>query len=102
MPPRPRRGQMGRNGTLPIILLAHTRAFPLILQAENTPSGATEMTACHDMEIERTSIPSKIVTVLLFLMAQLVAVLMIGSVISYADAVRLGIDVDITVSGPTI
>jgi Ca-activated chloride channel homolog len=96
------------------------------------------MTACDDTKIEHASILSKIVTVLLFLMAQLVAVLMIGSVTlavsfgpawstegqtaalvkpgdarsgslllknddgTYADASRLGIDVDITVSGPTI
>ena len=96
------------------------------------------MTSCDDTEIEGFSIPSRIVTVFLVLLAQVVAALLIGSVAlamsfgpaqsaearpaallkpgdarsgslllkngdnSYADATRLGIDVDITVSGPTV
>jgi Ca-activated chloride channel family protein len=94
------------------------------------------MTTCDDTEIERFSILSRIVTILLFLLAQVVAALLIGSVAlaispaqaaqaqpaafikpgdarsgslllkngdnTYADATRLGIDVDITVSGPTL
>jgi Ca-activated chloride channel family protein len=97
---------------------------------------ARAMTARDDTEIEGFSILSKIVTLLLFLLAQVVAALLIGSVAlavsptqaaevqpaafikpgdarsgslllkngdnTYADATRLGIDVDLTVSGPTI
>jgi Ca-activated chloride channel homolog len=97
---------------------------------------ARAITAHDDTEIEGFSILSKIVTVLLFLLAQVVAALLIGSVAlavrptqaaevqpaafikpgdarsgslllkngddTYADATRLGIDVDLTVSGPTI
>ena len=96
------------------------------------------MTTCDDTETEGLSILSRIVTVLLFLLAQVVAALLIGSVAlavsfgpaqsaeaqpaallkpsearsgslllknddnTYADATRLVIDVEITVSGPTI
>jgi len=94
------------------------------------------MTTCDDTEIKNSSILSRIVTILLFLLAQVVAALLIGSVAlavspaqaaelqpaafikpgdarsgslllkngdnSYADATRLGIDVDIDVSGPTL
>ncbi len=94
------------------------------------------MTICDETEFGSSSTLSRIVTVLLFLLAQVVAALLIGSVAlavsptqaaelqhatlikpgdarsgslllkngddSYADATRLGIDVDITVSGPTL
>jgi len=94
------------------------------------------MTPCDDTGIERSSILSRTVTILLFLLAQVVAALLIGSVAlavsptkaaeaqaaafikprdarsgslllkngdsAYADATRLGTDIDITVSGPTI
>ena len=96
------------------------------------------MTTCDDTKIKDLSILSRLVTVLLFLLAQVVAALLIGSVAlavsfgpaqsaeaqpaallkpndaragslllksghnSAADATRLGIGVDITVSGPTI
>src|SRR6201998_2012050 len=94
------------------------------------------MTSCEYTKIESFSILSRLVTVLLFLLAQVVAALLIGSVAlavsptqaaevqpaafikpgdarsgslllkngdnTYADATRLGIDVDLTVSGPTI
>jgi Ca-activated chloride channel homolog len=94
------------------------------------------MTTRDAIGIERVSIQSRLVTVFLFLLAQVVAALLIGSVAlavspaqaaeaqratlitpgdaragslflknrgnSYADAARLGIDVDITVSGPTL
>ncbi|WP_407178047.1 marine proteobacterial sortase target protein [Bradyrhizobium sp. STM 3562] len=95
------------------------------------------MITCNEIETDSHSILSRIVTILLFLLAQLVATLLIGSVAlavsfepvwsaeaqpaafikpsdaragslllknddGYADATRLGIDVDITVSGPTI
>ncbi len=93
------------------------------------------MTPCDDTGIERSSILSRTVTILLFLLAQVVAALLIGSVAlavspthaaeaqaaafikpgdarsgslllkngdnAYADATRLGTDIDITVSGPT-
>jgi Ca-activated chloride channel family protein len=94
------------------------------------------MTSCEYTKIESFSILSRLVTVLLVLLAQVVAALLIGSVAlavsptqaaelqpaafikpgdarsgslllkngdnTYADATRLGIDVDLTVSGPTI
>ena len=94
------------------------------------------MTSCEYTKIESFSILSRLVTVLLVLLAQVVVALLIGSVAlavsptqaaelqsasfikpgdarsgslllkngdnTYADATRLGIDVDLTVSGPTI
>jgi Ca-activated chloride channel family protein len=94
------------------------------------------MTSREYTKIESFSILSRLVTVLLVLLAQVVAALLIGSVAlavsptqaaelqpaafikpgdarsgslllkngdnTYADATRLGIDVDLTVSGPTI
>jgi Ca-activated chloride channel family protein len=121
---------------LPIILLAEERPLRRHLDLENSLSGATQMTTRDDAEIERASILSRVVTILLFLLAQVVAALLIGSVAlavtpaqaaeaqpaallkpseartgslllkngdtAYAEATRLGIDVDITVSGPTL
>jgi Ca-activated chloride channel family protein len=94
------------------------------------------MTSCEYTKIESFSILSRLVTVLIVLLAQVVVALLIGSVAlavsptqaaelqsasfikpgdarsgslllkngdnTYADATRLGIDVDLTVSGPTI
>src|ERR1700741_3514892 len=94
------------------------------------------MTSCEYTKIKSFSILSRLVTVLLVLLAQVVVALLIGSVAlavsptqaaelqsapfikpgdarsgslllkngdnTYADATRLGIDVDLTVSGPTI
>jgi Ca-activated chloride channel homolog len=95
------------------------------------------MTACEEIETEHRSVLSRIVTFLLFLVVQSVAIAIVGFAAlfisfepvwsaesqpvafvkpadarsgslllktddGYADAIRLGIDVDLTVSGPTI
>ncbi len=95
------------------------------------------MTACEEIETEHRSVLSRIVTFLLFLVVQCVAIAIVGFAAlfisfepvwsaesqpavlvkpadarsgslllktddGYADAIRLGIDVDLTVSGPTI
>jgi Ca-activated chloride channel family protein len=50
------------------------------LSPENRLSGATHMTTCDDTKTTTSPILSRIVTVLLFLLAQVVAALLIGSV----------------------
>src|ERR1700730_14553192 len=122
---------------MPIIMLAPRRALPHNFGRRHRPLGVEKMTSFDAIETEHRSVLSRIVTFLLFLLVQGVAIAIVGFAAlflsfepvwsaqglpaalvkptdvrsgslllktedGYADAARLGIDVDLTVSGPTI
>src|SRR5271165_4674031 len=123
---------------MPIMMLAPRRAVSHNSRATTIVAcGVNQMTTNDEIETGRSSVLSKIMTLLLFLVVQGVAIAIVGfaalflsfepgwsaqSVTAalvkpadartgslllktddgYADATRLGIDVDLTVSGPTI
>jgi Ca-activated chloride channel homolog len=123
---------------MPIIMLARRHRVPHKDSDETVLREQAKMTAYDAIEIDSRSALSRIVTLLLFLVVQTVAILLVGfvalfvsfepawsaegpqaAVVSpgtarsgslllkgpeegYTDATRLGIDVDLTVSGPTI
>src|SRR3954470_13748294 len=116
---------------MPIIMLAQSRGASQSCRQFNRPSGVKQMTNCEEIENAGRSPLPRLVKLLLFVVMQGIAAILVGFAALFlsfepvwsaegpgeirsgalllktdgeasSEAIRLGIDVDLTVSGPTV